>query len=109
MSISSSKKKIIYVLLLLSVFVFGLNIPDVSQTIMFVTSIIAIFLNYHKFLLPKFLLSVALLLSFLIVHYYLLFSYGFITGRYAIQHSLLLLCCYLTGVLIRAETNAQMA
>ena len=97
MSISSSKKQIIYVLMLLSVFVFSLNIPDVSQTVMFVASIIAIYLNYHKLLLPKFMLSVALLFSFLTVHYYMLFSYGYITGRFVIQHALLLLCCYLLG------------
>lgn len=97
MSISSTQKKIIYGLLLVSVFVFGLNIPDVSQAIMFFASLIAVFLNYDKFLLPRFLLSVALLLSFLTVHYYLLFSYGFTTGRYVIQHSLLLLSSYLMG------------
>ena len=93
----SLKKRVIFVLMTLSVFVFSLNIPDVSQAIIFAASIIAIYLNYHKLIMPKFMLSIALLFSFLTVHYYMLFRYGFITGRFVIQHPILLLCCYLLG------------
>ena len=97
MLISSNKKKIFrFAFLALAVFILGLTIPKISALAIFVVAFI-IFMKWRGKIINDFLVQISLLGMFSLIYYLVIFFYGFIDLRFAIELPMLIMSSYAFG------------
>lgn len=90
------KRSFKFAILLLILFVFGLNIPKISILILFVL-FYYILIKWNDINRKDFVIQSFLLLMFSFMYYLIVYDYGFIALRDAIKNVLMIQSCYTLG------------
>jgi len=98
------KKSFKFIILLLVLFVFGLNIPKVSTLVIFLFFYITL-IKWNDINKKDFVIQSFLLFMFSFMYYLIIYDYGFIELRGAIKNILMIQSCYTIGYSINRKNT----